>query len=199
MKKITVLLSLFLVGCFTCGALAEQAEQPVAEGGKTLVAYFSATGNTKKVAEVIAGETQADLFELVAEDPYTDEDLNWRDRDSRSSTEFANPQDRNVKLVVATVENWDEYDVVYIGYPIWWQIAAWPVNEFVQTNDFTGKTVITFCTSDSLGLGESGALLAEMAETGNWVDGTRFSSSDGEEAVLEWMNSFDLDAALAGD
>lgn len=198
MKKLTVLLSLFLVGCFACSALAEQAEQPAAEGGKTLVAYFSATGNTKRIAEVIAGEAQADVLELIPEDPYTNEDLNWQDSESRASTEYANPQERDVKLVQATVDNWAEYDVVYIGYPIWWQIAAWPVNEFVQTNDFTGKTVIPFCTSGSSGFGESGTLLAEMAGEGNWVEGVRFSSGGGEESILNWMASFDWDAALAG-
>lgn len=192
MKKITVLLSLFLACCFACGALAEQAASPAAEGGKTLVAYFSATGNTKAVAEVIARSTGADLLELIPETPYTDEDLVWQNRESRSSREFANPESRTVKLLQATIENWEEYDVVYVGYPIWWRIAAWPVNEFVQTNDFTDKTVIPFCTSDSLGIGESGTLLAEMAEGGNWLEGVRFSSGDGEDVVLEWMDSFDM-------
>ena len=88
-----------------------------------------------------------------------------------------------------TPEDWDSYDTVFIGYPIWWQIAAWPVDGFVKANDFTGKTVIPFATSASSGLGESGELLAELAGTGDWQEGRRFSSNTGEAAVTEWLRS----------
>lgn len=91
-----------------------------------------------------------------------------------------------------TVENWDSYDTVFIGYPIWWGIAAWPVDTFVEANDFTGKTVIPFATSASSGLGESGQLLAELAGTGDWQEGMRFRSSVSEGDMQEWLDSLSL-------
>ena len=120
---------------------------------KTLVVYYSATGNTEEAANLIAQETNGDLFELEPVEPYSDDDLNWSDENSRVVYEHDNEDARNVELVSTTVENWDEYDRVFIGYPLWWQIAAWPVNSFVENNDFTGKTVIPFCTSSSDGIG----------------------------------------------
>lgn len=137
--------------------------------GKTLVVYFSATGNTEHVAEMIAEATGGDLFELEPADPYTDEDLNYNDDSSRVSQEYADESLKNVELVETTVEGFDEYENVFVGYPVWWGIAAWPVNTFIEANDFTGKTVIPFCTSASSGLGESGELLAELAGTGDWL------------------------------
>lgn len=120
-------------------------------------------------------------------EPYTDDDLNWTDADSRVSKEHADESLREVELTSATVENWEGYDTVFIGYPIWWGIAAWPTDSFVKATDFTGKTVIPFCTSSSSGLGESGELLAEEAGTGNWLEGERFSSGVSEEKVKEWV------------
>lgn len=162
------------------------------EGGSTLVVYYSATGNTEAVANIIAGITGGDLFELEPADPYTDEDLNYGDQNSRVVYEHDNPDARNVELVADTVENWDSYDTVFIGYPIWWGIAAWPVDGFVEANDFTGKTVVPFATSASSGLGESGELLAEMAGSGNWLDGMRFRSSASESEVQEWLDGLNL-------
>ncbi|MGN0459869.1 MAG: flavodoxin [Ruminococcus sp.] len=162
-----------------------------ADSGKTLVVYFSATGNTKNVAQYIASATEGDLFELVPKEPYSDEDLDWTDEDSRVVYEHDNPDKRDVPLESATPENFDEYDTVFIGYPIWWGIAAWPVDEFVETNDFTGKTVIPFCTSASSGLGESGELLDKTAGTGNWLEGERFSSDVSESDVREWLENLD--------
>lgn len=155
--------------------------------GKTLVVYYSASGNTKDVAEKIAKITEADLFEIEPVEPYTDDDLDWTDDDSRVSREHDDESLRDVELVSTTVDNWDSYDTVYIGYPIWWGIAAWPVDGFVEANDFTGKTVIPFCTSSSSDLGESGKLLAEAAGTGTWLEGQRFSSSASAEAVQAWI------------
>ena len=97
-----------------------------------------------------------------------------------------------MELVAYTVDDWDSYDTVFIGYPIWWGIAAWPVNGFISANDFTGKNVIPFCTSSSSGLGESGELLAEAAGTGNWLEGVRFSSRASEETVRDWVNGLNL-------
>lgn len=156
---------------------------------KSLVVYYSSTGNTKTVAKYIADEVGADSFELVPKELYTSNDLNWNDKDSRVCVEYDNPDKRNVELTSTTVSNWDSYDTVYIGYPIWWGIAAWPVNSFVHSNDFTGKTVIPFCTSASSELGESGKLLAEMAGTGDWQEGKRFSSGASKDDVASWIES----------
>lgn len=134
-----------------------------ASGGKTLVVYYSATGNTEAVANYIAEATGGDLFELEPIEPYTDADLDWTDDNSRVSQEYADESLRDVELVSATVEGFDEYENIFVGYPIWWQVAAWPVNQFIENNDFTGKTVIPFCTSVSSGIGDSGQLLEEMA------------------------------------
>lgn len=156
---------------------------------KTLVVYYSATGNTKEAAEYIASATGGDLFEFVLAEPYSDEDLNWNDENSRVVYEHDNPGERNVPLVAATVDNFNEYDTVFIGYPIWWGIAAWPVNGFIEANDFTAKTVIPFCTSASSDLGDSGNLLKEAAGTGNWLEGKRFSSGVSETEVKEWVKT----------
>ncbi|HJA35035.1 MAG TPA: flavodoxin [Firmicutes bacterium] len=172
----------------------EEAPQTGSEGGKTLVVYYSATGNTEAVAQTIADTAGADLFELEPSDPYTDEDLDWTDDNSRVTQEYEDTSLRDVELTADTVENWEEYDTVFIGYPIWWGIAAWPVNDFIQANDFTGKTVIPFATSSSSGMGESGELLAELAGTGDWQEGQRFRSGADEADVAEWVNSLGLAA-----
>ena len=122
----------------------------------------------------------------------TNGDLNWTDENSRVSQEYADESLRNVELTTTQVENWDSYDTVFIGYPIWWFEAAWPVDTFVQSNDFTGKTVIPFCTSASSGLGESSQLLAELAGTGDWLEGQRFRSSVSESDVQTWLDGLDL-------
>lgn len=164
------------------------------EGGGVLVVYYSATGNTEAVAGYIAEATGGDLFELEPVEPYTDADLNWTDENSRVTQEHEDESLRDVELVADTVDNWDSYDTVFIGYPIWWGIAAWPVDGFVEANDFTGKTVIPFCTSSSSGIGESGELLAELAGTGDWQEGQRFRSSASQEDVTEWVDSLGLSA-----
>ena len=169
----------------------ETPETP-AEESNVLVVYFSATGNTERVANAIAEATGGDLFELTPADPYTDADLDWTDESSRVVREYENPEERDVALTVDTPDNWADYDVVYLGYPIWWGIAAWPVNNFVASNDFTGKTVIPFCTSSSSGLGESGQLLADLAGTGTWLEGERFRSSASQEDVTAWVESLGL-------
>ena len=173
-------------------ATEPESSVTAAENGDVLVVYYSATGNTEQAAEYIAEVTGGDLFKLEPAEPYTDEDLNWTDDNSRVSQEYADESLRDVELVSTTVENWDSYDTVYIGYPIWWGIAAWPVNGFVSANDFTGKTVIPFATSSSSGMGESGELLAELAGTGNWQEGQRFSSGVSETDVTEWVNNLGI-------
>ncbi len=170
----------------------ESSTETSTETGKTLVVYFSATGNTEQAAGYIADITGGDLFELEPVDPYTDEELDWTVDGSRVNQEHEDESLRDIALVADTVDNWDSYDTVFIGYPIWWGIAAWPVDSFIEANDFTGKTVISFCTSSSSGLGQSGELLAEMAGTGNWQEGHRFSSSVSEADVQEWLDGLNL-------
>lgn len=168
-----------------------QAED-TGSGSSVLVVYYSATGNTAQMAQYIADSTGGDLFEIQPVEPYTDDDLNWTDDNSRVSREHADESLRDVELVADTVDNWDQYDMVFIGYPIWWGIAAWPVDGFVETNDFSGKTVIPFCTSSSSGLGQSGQLLADMAGTGDWQEGQRFRSGASQEDVQSWIEELGL-------
>lgn len=183
-------------------AAATETEEPTqtsagtttdGETGKTLVVYYSASGRTKTVAETIAETAGADLFEIVPDEPYTSEDLDWTNDDSRVSREHDNESLRDVELVKVTPDNWDSYDTILIGYPIWWGIAAWPVDNFVKENDFSGKTVIPFCTSSSSGLGQSGTLLEQMAGTGTWQEGQRFSSGASASEVQDWVNSLGLE------
>ena len=182
-------------------AAATETEEPTqtsagtttdGETGKTLVVYYSASGRTKTVAETIAETAGADMFEIVPDEPYTSEDLDWTNDDSRVSREHDNESLRDVELVKVTPDNWDSYDTILIGYPIWWGIAAWPVDNFVKGNDFSGKTVIPFCTSSSSGLGQSGTLLEQMAGTGTWQEGQRFSSGASASEVQDWVNSLGL-------
>ena len=134
----------------------------------------------------------ADLFEVVPSDPYTSDDLNWTNNDSRVSREHNDEGLRAVALESTDVDGWDDYDTVFIGYPIWWGIAAWPMSSFVAVNDFTGKNVVPFCTSLSSGIGQSGKLLAELADAGTWLDGQRFSHSSSEADIASWVNGLNL-------
>lgn len=166
-----------------------KSNNKITSNGKILVAYYSATGSTKKVAKEIAKNLNADLFEIEPVDAYTSDDLDWSDNNSRVSKEHNDESLRDVKLKNTKVSNWKNYDTVLIGYPIWWGIAAWPVNNFVKDNTFTGKTVIPFCTSVSSELGQSGELLEEMAKGGDFKKGMRFSSSASTEEIKEWTDS----------
>lgn len=173
-------------------APAESEPETQTETGKTLVVYYSASGNTERVAKDIAEAAGADLFEIVPTEVYTSEDLNWTNSDSRVSREHDDESLRDVPLTTTEVPDWDSYDTVFIGYPIWWGIAAWPVDTFVKNNDFTGKTVIPFATSSSSGMGQSGSLLADMAGTGEWQEGQRFSSGVSSDDVQSWVNGLGL-------
>ena len=174
----------------TAPAESEPETQP--EIGKTLVVYYSASGNTERVAKDIAEAAGADLFEIVPTEVYTSDDLDWTNPDSRVSREHDDESLRDVPLTTTEVPDWDSYDTVFIGYPIWWGIAAWPVDTFVKNNDFTGKTVIPFATSSSSGIGQSGSLLADMAGTGEWQEGQRFSSGVSSDDVQSWVNGLGL-------
>ena len=168
------------------------ADKTNSETGKTLVVYYSASGNTERVAKAAAEAAGADLFEIVPMEPYTSDDLNWTNDNSRVSREHDDESLRNVELVSTEVENWDSYDTVLIGYPIWWGIAAWPTDGFVKANDFTGKTVIPFCTAASSGIGQSGKLLADLAGTGDWQEGQRFASGASDKEVAAWVAGLGL-------
>ena len=157
--------------------------------GKVLVTYYSAQNHTKNVAEKIAQNLDADTFEIIPKEVYTAEDLDWTADGSRVNREHEDESLRNIVLVSTNVPNWGDYDTVLIGYPIWWGIAAWVVDNFVKDNDFSGKTVIPFCTSTSSGLGQSGELLEQMANDGDWQTGHRFSSSATDAEIKTWTDS----------
>ena len=176
----------------TSAASGRDTQDASSGNGNTLVVYYSATGNTERAAQYIADATGGDIFELEPVDPYTDEDLDWTNDNSRVTVEHDNEDQRDVELVADTVDNWDSYDTVFVGYLIWWGIAAWPVDGFIEANDFTGKTVIPFCTSSSSDIGDSGQLLADMAGTGNWLEGQRFSSGVSQDEVDQWVESLGL-------
>lgn len=163
-----------------------------ATSGNVLVAYYSAQGHTASVAQTIADELGADLFEVTPTEPYSDDDLNWTDDNSRVTQEHEDESLRDVELTQVTPDGWEDYDTVLVGYPIWWGIAAWPIDNFISGNDWDGKTVIPFCTSSSSGLGQSGELLAEAAGSGEWQEGQRFSSSADESEVRDWVAGLGL-------
>ncbi len=152
-----------------------------------MVVYFSATGSTKAVAGYIAETLGADTFELTPQEPYLAADLDYNNSESRACREHENVSLQDVALTSATVEHWEQYSTVFVGYPIWWGSSAWTVNGFVKANDFTGKTVIPFCTSASSALGQSGETLAQLAGTGDWQEGQRFGSSAARSDVADWL------------
>ncbi len=202
MKKVIVLfLSVLLIfgfsACSGGGDISDpnnitggnSESESATESRKVLVVYFSATNNTERVAEVIAEETGGDLFEIVPKKPYTAEDLEWTNSESRVYAGHEDESKRKVKLEKTTPDKWRDYDTVFIGYPIWWGIAAWPVSSFVSANNFKNKTVIPFCTSSTSGVGDSADLLKEEAGTGKWFSGVRFQSHASKEAVCRWIDN----------
>lgn len=172
-----------------------ETQQPEAEtlqtqGNKVLVAYFSATGTTKGVAEHIANGLNADIYEIIPEEPYTDADLNYNDNNSRSTIEMNDPSLR--PAISGSVENMEQYDIVFIGYPIWWGEAPRIVSTFVESYDFSGKTVVPFCTSGGSGVGSSATNLEQLTSGATWMEGRRLNGSDSQETVMEWVNSLGL-------
>ena len=180
---------------FAAAAVFFTAFVPVfAAGGNTrnakkiLVVYYSATGTTERLANIIAKEMKADIFVLKPKQPYTSADLNWNNKNSRVVKEHElGVNNVSVELETTKVPNFDTYDTVFIGYPIWWGEASWVVDGFVKNNNFTGKNVIAFCTSMSTGTGESRKRLERLAKTGNWIAGERFPRSFSESAVKAWL------------
>ena len=154
-------------------------------GTRVAVIYFSCTGNTRTAAERIRDMTGADLYELTPEQPYTSQDLSYNNDACRASQEQKDPAAR--PRIAGQPLDLSQYGTIYLGYPIWWGGSAWPVNGFVKANDFTGKTVIPFCTSASSALGQSGETLAQLAGTGDWQEGQRFGSSAARSDVADWL------------
>lgn len=167
-----------------------ESESSEAQETKVLVAYFSATNTTKGVAEHIADGLQADLYEIVPEEPYTDADLNYNDNNSRTTIEMNDPGARPV--ISGSVENMEEYDIVFIGYPIWWAEAPRIVSTFMESYDFSGKTIVPFCTSGGSGVGSSATNLEQLTSGAQWLVGKRLNGSDSQETVMEWVNGLGL-------
>lgn len=167
---------------------SDQEAQPET-GSNILVVYFSATGNTRVIAQNIADGLQADIFEIVPEEPYTAEDLDYNDDNSRCTLEMNDSSAR--PAIAAEIENFEQYDTVFLGYPIWWGQAPRILETFVEGYDFTGKTIIPFCTSASSGIGSSGNTLESLAGSGSWMDGRRFDSDATADEVTEWASQFE--------
>ena len=166
---------------------ANQSEEQSAENCSVLVAYFSATGTTKGVAEHLADAVGADLYEIVPAEPYSDADLNWNDKSSRSTKE---QNDKSVRPGIAS-ETLDlsGYTTVYVGFPIWWGEEPRIMDTFVESYDFSGKIMIPFCTSSSSGIGSSGKNMEKLASGATWLDGKRFGGSVSEDELRAWVDA----------
>ena len=163
------------------------AEDNTADG-KTLVVYFSATGTTKGVAEQIAAVTDADTYEILAAQLYSDDDLDYNNNDSRATKE---QNDKSIRPEIGSEKiDLSAYDTIYLGYPIWWGQAPRIMDTFVESYDFTGKTVIPFCTSGSSDIGTTGDDLGANAGSGNWLQGKRFAGGTSQADVEEWLATF---------
>lgn len=178
-----------MLGLSSCDRKAAPATTGANTGSaKTLVAYFSASGNTKAVAETAAKALGADLFEIAPQQPYTAADLAYKDETSRSSVEMRDPASR--PAMKAKVENMEQYGTVLIGYPIWWGEAPHIVYTFVENNDLSGKKVLPFCTSGSSSPGESAENLSKCAApSATWTECERFAPSATEKDILQWVNA----------
>ena len=220
-KAIVILLSLTMIlGLTACGNSASKTKQPSTEDTfveskadtesaetstnmentdnqdaqehKILVAYFSATGTTKGVAEHIANGLNADIYEIVPEEAYTDADLDYNDNNSRTTIEMNDPDAR--PAISGSVENMEQYDIIFVG-PIWWGEAPRIVSTFMESYDFSGKTIVPFCTSGGSGIGSSASNLERLTSGATWLDGRRLNGSDSQDTVMEWVNSLDLNLA----
>lgn len=171
----------------------ENTDNQDAQEHKILVAYFSATGTTKGVAEHIANGLNADIYEIVPEEAYTDADLDYNDNNSRTTIEMNDPDAR--PAISGSVENMEQYDIIFVGYPIWWGEAPRIVSTFMESYDFSGKTIVPFCTSGGSGIGSSASNLERLTSGATWLDGRRLNGSDSQDTVMEWVNSLDLNLA----
>ena len=155
---------------------------------KVLVTYFSASGVTKKMAEKLAGAVGADIFEIKPEVPYTDADLNWQNSKSRSTVEM---KDRNSRPAIAEkLENMNQYDVVFVGFPVWWYREPSIIDTFIEQYDFAGKTVVPFATSGGSSVGDSGKNMQELAPAAKVVAGKRFPNSVSVDELKKWASEW---------
>lgn len=167
------------------------ADIPENAGTKVLVAYFSATNTTEGVAQHIANGLNADIYEIFPEEPYSDADLNYNDNNSRTTIEMNDPDAR--PAISGSVEGMEQYDIVFIGYPIWWGEAPRIVSTFVESYDFSGKKIVPFCTSGGSGVGSSATNLEQLTAGADWLPGKRLNGGDSQDTVMEWVNSLGLD------
>lgn len=187
-----ILLTTIAIGCLALFAGLTASAQNIKNNDmsnnskKTLVAYFSATGTTMEAATKLAKVANADLHEIVPEVPYTPADLNWRDKSSRSSVEMADKSSR--PAIANKVENMEQYDTVFVGYPIWWYVAPTIINTFLEQYDLTGKTIVPFFTSGGSGAGETMKYLKPSAPSANWVDPKNLNYM-GEAEMKSWIDS----------
>ena len=162
-----------------------------AEEIKILVAYFSATNTTEGVAEIIADSLSADIYEIIPEQPYTDSDLDYHDDNSRSTIEMNDSTAR--PAISGSVENMEQYHIVFIGYPIWWGEAPRIVDTFMESYDFSGKIIVPFCTSGGSGVGSSATNLEALTDGATWFSGTRLNGGSSRETIVDWVNGLELD------
>lgn len=154
---------------------------------KKLVAYFSASGITAKLAKTLADAVDADIFEIKPEQPYTDADLNWNDKNSRSSVEM---RDKTFRPAVAgRVENIADYDTIYVGFPIWWYVAPTIINTFLEQYDLNGKTIVPFATSGGSGMGNTNAELANSCKGAVLKEGKKFSANASKSELKVWAEN----------
>ena len=165
------------------------------EGADVLVAYFSATGNTENIAEHLVSILDADLYEIVPQVPYTSEVLNYSNDDCRANQEQNDPTAR--PAISGGVENMEDYEAIFLGYPIWWGDAPKILSTFLESYDFDGKTIVPFCTSGSSSIGGSVSDLEALTSGAAWLDGQRFSGSASQETVSQWVDSLGLDLGQA--
>ena len=165
------------------------------EGTDVLVAYFSATGNTENIAEHLVSILDADLYEIVPQVPYTSEDLDYSNSDCRANREQNDPTAR--PAISGGVEDLEDYEVVFLGYPIWWGDAPKIISTFLETYDFDGKTIVPFCTSGSSSIGGSVSDLEALTDGATWLEGQRFSGSASRETVSQWVDALNLDLGQA--
>lgn len=169
----------------------EEGDTPAMQARSVLVAYFSATNTTEAVAEQLAAGLNADLYEIVPEEPYTDADLDYHDDNSRTTIEMNDPEAR--PEISGSVENMEQYDIVLLGYPIWWGEAPRILSTFMERYDFSGKTIVPFCTSGGSGIGSSAEALEALTPGAQWLSGTRFNGDESQAAIMEWVNGLGLD------
>lgn len=158
---------------------------------KVLVAYFSCSGVTKKLAQTLAGVVKGDLYEITPAQPYTAADLNWQDKNSRSSVEMRDKSSR--PAISGNVKDFAQYDTVFVGFPIWWYVAPTIINTFLESEDFSGKTVIPFATSGGSGVGDTDKYLhPSCSEQTAWRPAKRFAGSTGAAELQKWVEGLKL-------